>query len=177
MILTNNVELAKKARYLTTQAKDDSIRYIHNEIGYNYRLSNIQAALGLAQIEQLPKFLKKKRDIFLRYRAAIKDIEGLSIVCCPKYANNNHWMDLLRIDTKTYGEDSETLMQRLERRGIQTRPVWAQNHLQKPYRAATSYRIEMADKLVATSLCLPCSVNMEMEEHEEVILNLGTDHK
>ena len=176
MILTNNAKLAKEAHYLTTQAKDDPINYIHNEVGYNFRLSNMLAALGLAQTEQLPVFLKNKRNIFIKYRTALKNIEGLEIASCPTYANNNHWMDLLEIDSKAYGEDSKSLFKRLERRGIQTRPIWALNHLQKPYRTNQSYRIDLADKLVANSLCLPCSVNMKMEEHEEVIRNLEPGH-
>ncbi len=67
MILTDDEKLAKKAKYLTTQANDDPLRYVHHEIGYNYRLTNIQAALGVAQLEQLPGFLKLKKEIYLKY--------------------------------------------------------------------------------------------------------------
>ena len=142
MILTNNKQLAEKVRYLTTQAKDDPVRYIHNEIGYNYRLTNIQAALGVAQMEQLPGFLKRKFHIFHRYKEALQDIKGITLASVPSYADNNHWMNVLQIRNDIYGEDKEKLMERLEHNGIQTRPVWMLNHLQSPYKKCQSYKIE-----------------------------------
>ena len=85
MILTDFEELAEKARYLTTQAKDDPVRYIHHEIGYNFRLTNIQAALGVAQLEQLPEFITRKKEIFKKYQLedvvqAHKDLEARKII-------------------------------------------------------------------------------------------------
>lgn len=160
MILTDDEKLAEKARYLTTQAKDDPARYIHHEIGYNFRLSNIQAALGVAQLEQLPRFLKRKREIYNQYTTSLEDVNGLTLAKVPDYAENNHWMNLLQIDNKVFGETPESLMQRLERNNIQTRPVWALNHIQKPYRDCQTYKIEKAEKLVDKSLCLPSSTNL-----------------
>ena len=160
MILSDNEELAEKARYLTTQAKDDSIRYDHREIGYNFRLTNIQAALGVAQLEQLPGFLGRKQEIFDRYETALEIIDGLTIAKIPDYADNNHWMNLLQINSEIYSQDMEVLMARLEGLGIQTRPVWKLNHLQKPYKNCQSYKIEKAEDLVLNSLCLPSSVNL-----------------
>ncbi|MDP7085975.1 MAG: DegT/DnrJ/EryC1/StrS family aminotransferase, partial [Dehalococcoidia bacterium] len=113
MILTDDETLAEKAKYLTTQAKNDSIRYVHDEIGYNFRLTNIQAALGVAQLEQLPEILKRKKEIYNIYQSNLEDIEGLSISKVPDFADNNHWMNLLQIDSQVYGEDRETLMKRL----------------------------------------------------------------
>jgi len=173
MILTNDKELAVKARYLTTQAKDDPVRYIHHEIGYNFRLTNIQAALGVAQLEQLPGFLLRKKDIHQQYIKAVEKIYGLSMAAVPDYADNNHWMNLLQINSKTYGEDREALMRRLEKNGIQTRPVWALNYLQKPYMNCQSYKVERAEKLVANSLCLPSSSNLTDDEIKNVITHLA----
>ena len=169
MILTDDVNLAEKARYLTTQAKDDPVRYIHHEIGYNFRLTNIQAALGVAQLEQLPGFLERKSKIFCRYHTALQEIEGLTIASVPDYADNNNWMNLLQIDGEIYGEDRETLMQRLEESGIQSRPVWALNNLQKPYKHCKSYKVERAEKLVNDSLCLPSSTNLRLGDLSKVI--------
>ena len=160
MILTDDEKLSDKARYLTTQAKDDPVRYIHHEIGYNFRLSNIQAALGVAQLEQLSGFLERKKEIFQQYQTALNDVDGLYIADVPDYANNNHWMNLLKINSEAYGEDWEALMHRLEINGIQTRPVWVLNHLQKPYRDCQSYKVEKASELVEKSLCLPSSVGV-----------------
>ena len=172
MILTDNEELAARARYLTTQAKDDPLHYIHNAIGYNFRLTNIQAAMGVAQLEQLPGFLERKREIFRQYRIALLDIEGLAIADVPEYSDNNHWMNMLQIDSKVYGEDREVLMQRLEESGIQTRPVWALNHLQKPYVDCQYYKVTNAKKLVENSLCLPSSTNLTNEDINKIVSQL-----
>ena len=172
MILTDDEKLAEKAKYLTTQAKDDPIRYVHDEIGYNFRLTNIQAALGVTQLEQLPAILKRKKELFDYYRSAIEDIDGLSLSKVPNYADNNHWLNLLQIDSKEIGEDHETLMQRLEKNGIQTRPVWKLNHQQKPYQNCQSYRIDNANKLVEKSLCLPSSSNLINDNINSVINDL-----
>ena len=157
MVLTDDASLATKAKYLTTQAKDDPVRYIHDEIGYNFRLTNIQAALGVAQLEQLPGFLEKKLEIHRQYKKKIKSIDGLTIAPVPDYADNNHWLNILCIDHERYGRDREPLMANLQEKGIQTRPVWHPNHLQKPYRDCQTYQIERAEKLVNISLCLPSS--------------------
>ena len=153
IILTDDEALAEKAKYFTTQAKDDPICYVHDEIGYNFRLTNIQAALGVAQLEQLPGFLLRKKDIHQQYNKAVEKIYELSMAAVPDYADNNHWMNLLQINSKTYGENREALMRRLEKNGIQTRPVWKLNHEQKPYKNCQHYKIENAKKLVEKSLC------------------------
>ena len=169
MILTDDEKLAEKVHYLTTQAKDDSIRYIHDEIGYNFRLTNIQSALGVAQLEQLPVILKRKKDIYDHYQSEIEKIDGLSISKVPDYADTNHWMNLLQIDNKVYNEDREVLMNRLEGKGIQTRPVWKLNHEQKPYKDCQYYKIENANNLVRNSLCLPSSSNLSNENLNKII--------
>ena len=169
MILTDDESLAEKAKYLTTQAKDDPIRYIHDEIGYNFRLTNIQAALGVAQLEQLPSILKRKKEIYDFYQSTIENIAGLSLSKVPDYAHNNHWLNLLQIDSKVYNEDSEVLMKRLEENGIQTRPVWKLNHEQKPYIGCQYYKVEKAKKLVDNSLCLPSSSNLSNENLNKIV--------
>ena len=124
MILTNNEDIAFEARYLTTQAKDDPIRYIHHKIGYNFRMTNIQAALGVAQLEQLPKFLKKKAMIRSTYKKEIDQIKGLFLSKTPKYSKNNYWLNLIQIDESLYPFDKFKLMDNLNKFGVQTRPVW-----------------------------------------------------
>jgi perosamine synthetase len=160
MILTDDKALAEKAKYLTTQAKNDPIRYVHDEIGYNFRLTNIQAALGVAQLEQLPDILKRKKEIHYFYQKELEGIDGLSISKAPDYADNNHWMNLLQIDSNVYGENREMLMKRLGENSVQSRPVWKLNHEQKPYKDCQYYKIEKAKELVENSLCLPSSSNL-----------------
>jgi perosamine synthetase len=169
MIVSNNRDHAELARYLTTQAKDDEVRYVHNEIGYNFRLTNVQAAMGVAQLERLPEFLETKRRNYLTYQEAVDGIAGLALGEAPPYARNNHWMYPLQIDAKVYGADRERVMARLTGLGIQTRPVWHLNHLQLPYLSCRHYRIEKALALHGTTLCLPCSVNLKKSEIDFVI--------
>ena len=174
MILTDDQDLAEKAHYLTTQAKDDKVRYIHDEIGYNYRLTNIQAALGVAQLEQLPEFLKRKKKIHRHYLEAVDAIEGLAIAGVPSYADNNHWLNLVQIDSDKYEEDREELMTHLNKNGIQVRPMWTLNHLQKPYKEYQSYKIERSMRVVGTSLCLPSSTNLNREDIDSIIKSLSS---
>ena len=169
MILTDNKEYGRRAKYLTTQAKDDPLRYIHNDIGYNYRLSNIQAAMGVAQLEQLPKFLDLKKKNYIYYKMATEKIQGLHLADTPCYANNNHWMYALQIDKDIYGKDKEELMQCLAEKNIQVRPVWNLNHLQKPYIKNQYYSIDKALNYFEKTLNMPCSVNLKNENIEEII--------
>ena len=172
LILTDDEALAEKAKYLTTQAKDDAIRYVHDEIGYNFRLTNIQAALGVAQLEQLPEILQRKKEIYNYYQKELKGLDGLTISKTPDYSDNNHWINLLKIDTDIYTDDRESLMEKLEENGIQTRPVWAFNHEQNPYIYCQNYKIEKAEELVEQSLCLPSSSNLKESEIQKVIAAL-----
>ncbi len=174
MILTDDDKLASHAKYLTTQAKNDDIRYIHDEIGYNFRLTNIQAALGVAQLEQLPKILHNKKEIYKHYKTGINEIKGLNISAVPEYAENNYWLNILSINKKEYPWDPILLMQKLENEKIQTRPVWHLNHLQKPYIGCESYEISHAPILVQTSLCLPSSGQLSEGEVERIIYGLAS---
>jgi perosamine synthetase len=169
MILTDDAALAARAKYLTTQAKDDEARFIHHEVGYNYRLTNIQAALGLAQLEQLPEFLSIKRQNYHYYAQHIREIPGLRLAPVPPYADNNYWLCTILIDTAAYGEDREALMARLGKVGIQARMLWYLNHLQQPYRECQTYRLERAPVLWDQSLCLPSSSGLSSAQREQVV--------
>lgn len=169
MILTDNENYALRAKYLTTQAKDDEVKYIHGDIGYNYRLTNIQAALGVAQLEKLPEYLKIKKMNYNYYRNYFTEIEGLSLTEVPEYSDNNYWMYALQIEQDIYGKNREQIMQLLTEKEIQTRPVWYLNHLQKVYTNSQSYKIEKAIELLDKTLNIPCSVNMRENDIEKII--------
>ena len=173
MILTDEKKLADKAKYLTTQAKDDPIRYIHDEIGYNFRLTNIQSALGVAQLENLSTYLYQKEKNHLFYKEHINNIDGLKLVPVPKYADNNHWLNIIQIDRKIYGMNRDSLMDKLEQEGLQARPVWRLNHLQKPYNNFETYNIENALMLVENSLCIPSGPQLTDTELERVVTCLN----
>jgi perosamine synthetase len=172
MILTDSTKYAEHAKYLTTQAKDDEVMWIHNEMGYNYRLTNIQAALGVAQLEQLPKYLDIKRGNYQTYKNEIDKIPGLHLADPPEYATSNYWMYPVQIDKYIYGKDREGVMSHLADKKIQTRPVWYLNHQQKPYKDCQNYKIEMAYKMWEKTLNIPCSVNLKEDEIKRVIEGL-----
>ena len=142
MILTDDFKIAEKARYLSTQAKDDPIKYIHNEIGYNFRLTNLQAAMGLAQTEKLNIFLENKRKIYNYYQSLLKNIDGLKISDVPSYASNNFWLNILKIDEKIITYSKNQLIKKMNENNIECRPVWRLNHLQIPYKNFQTYFIE-----------------------------------
>ncbi len=169
MIVSDDEKLAERAMYLTNQAKDDAVRHIHNQVGYNYRLTNVQAALGVAQLERLEEFIGIKEKNYEIYRVGIEGIEGLSLAALPSYARNNCWMYALRIDKDEYGKDREEVMRLLAEEGIESRPLWHLNHLQKPYRDCRAYRIEKAPELLAQTLNIPCSVGLQEEEIQGII--------
>ena len=172
MMLTNSKKIAERASYLTSQAKDDPLRYVHDNIGFNYRMTNVQAAIGTAQLEKLEIFLEKKRQVYKDYLKGISLIDGLSLCKVPNYASNNHWLNVLKIDQKTYGKSSNQLMLKLKRNLIETRPVWRLNHLQKPYKSKQSFSVKRSIDLVKNSLCLPSSSNISQGELKRVLKGL-----
>jgi len=172
MIVTDDQELAEKAKYLTTQAKDDDVRFIHNEIGYNYRLTNIQAAIGLAQLEVLENYKTRKLELYSTYQRALDGVAGLKMGHLPPYASNNGWMPPLQIDSKRYGEDPDQLMTRLAKAKIQCRPVWELNHRQQPYLDCQRLPTMRAEYLHAISLSIPCSVGLTPAQQDRVITEL-----
>ena len=161
MVFTNNYKIAKKLRYLSTQAKDDPVNYIHNEIGYNFRLTNIQAAVGLAQIESIKKILYKKRKLHDWYKDRFRKLEGVSLSPAPTYSKSNFWLNVVRF---TEEGKVNKMLQFSKSSGFATRPLWKLNHLQKPYMKCQSYNVELGYKLINTSVCIPSSINLQKKD-------------
>jgi len=169
MILTARRDWAEHARYLSTQAKDDPVEYLHREIGYNYRLTNLQAAMGCAQLEQLDVFLAAKRTISERYQEAFAKLPGFHLQAEAPWARSAWWLPTVRIDPKRSGTDSRTLMHHLKEHRIQTRPLWTPLHLLPPYQNCQSWQIEHATALQRECLSLPSSVGLKPEEQRIVV--------
>ena len=169
MIISNDQKFSEKAAYLTKQAKDDPVNFIHNEIGYNLRLSNIHAALGLAQMENIERALKIKKKINNFYKENLKLTDGLTLMNSPGYAENNNWLSVLRVEEKLYGESSASLISKLRNESIEVRPIWKLNHLQKPYLNNQTYKIDKAKELVSNTVCLPSSISLTSEQLERII--------
>jgi perosamine synthetase len=169
MVVTDNEEWAKRVMYLSTQAKDDPVEYVHNDVGYNYRLTNVQAAIGVAQMEQLDSYLEAKRRIALLYKEELEDVPGLSWAAVAEWANPTFWLSTVLVDRDRYGIESRTLMVQLQEANIQSRPLWSPIYKQNPFKGCMAYRIEVADRLCRDGLSLPSSVGLNSEDQMRVI--------
>ena len=169
MVVSNNQKLLDKVAYLVEQAKDDPLYYIHNEVGYNYRLTNIQAAFGVDQIDRLESFIKTKIENYNLYKEAIKDIEGLTLLPFRSDTRANHWFYSVIVDKEKYGIDRDELIRKLAEQNIQTRPLWSLIHKQKRYLCNQSYKIEKADFYEKNLINIPCSSNLTDKEVKIVI--------
>ena len=169
MIVTSNDAWAERARYLTTQAKDDPFEYVHNEVGFNYRLTNIQAALGCAQMEQIESFVNRKREIAATYNRELQSVAGLGFMKEAPWAFSSSWLYTIRIDKQEYGVDSRTLLQQLNQNGIQSRPLWQPMHHSPAHKDSQSFNIEIADAVHRDAVSLPSSVGLNELEQERVI--------
>ena len=165
MIITDDEHLAKRAKYLTTQAKEEGMEYIHNEIGLNYRLVNVLAAIGVAQLEEIENYVEIKRRNFNLYKELLAETH-FTLLDEPDYAKSNKWFYAVLCKDK---KEKEVLLQHLNSNGVQARLLWFLTHLQKPYVKCQSYEIEKAQKMYDTIINIPCSVNLTEEEIKEVV--------
>jgi len=169
MIVTDNQEWAQRARYLTTQAKDDQIEYLHNEIGYNYRLTNIQAAMGVAQMEHLDEFVEKKRTIAAGYRTGLQDLEGITLMPTQPETDPTYWLYTVLLDEATSIEGRKQVIQKLNDNGIGARPLWHLIHTLPPYAQCQAFQIEHAGRLYRLGVNLPSSVALDSDEQQRCI--------
>ena len=172
MILTNDEAFARRAHHLTTQARYPGPEWIHREVGFNYRLTNIQAALGVAQVEQLEGFVASKRETARAYDAALAALGGAGPLGEAPWASSSFWMYSTLLEPKIYG-DARATIARGNAAGIQLRPLWHPLHRQPVFATHQAYRIEVADHLYAHGVSLPCSVGITPEERERVIAFLA----
>jgi len=159
-ILTNNSSLADRAKHLSTTAKiPHKWEYNHNEIGYNYRLPNINAALGYAQMENLPNFLKEKRNLAKRYRSAFEYVKGIHFFIEPVHAQSNYWLNTILLE-QGLEHEKDTVLQTLNDNGIQARPVWTLLHKLSMYKTCPKMDLTTSESLEARLINIPSSVGI-----------------
>ncbi|HEY5557156.1 MAG TPA: LegC family aminotransferase [Acetobacterium sp.] len=163
MIVSDDEVLLNKAKHLTTQAKSDELFCTHDEIGYNYRMTNLQAALGLAQLEQLEDFIKVKEENYNLYRESVKEIKGLTLLNFKESIRPNYWFYGLYC-SDPYLLDRDEMIEYLASKGIQSRPIWGLISDQKPYEDCQTYKIEKAKKYLEHIVNVPCSTNLSKED-------------
>lgn len=164
MLLTASGERAARARYLSTQAKDDEREYLHHAVGYNYRLTNLQAALGVAQLEQLERFLARKRAIAAWYAQGLCGIAGLSLMPTPPHTEATYWLYTILLRPGTTVRERQAVLSRLEAEGIGARPLWHPIHGLPPYQACEAVDITCAPDLYARAISLPSSPTLTEED-------------
>lgn len=169
MLVSGNTNVLRRAIYLSTQAKDDALNFIHNEVGYNYRLTNLQAALGVAQLEQLEHFISVKKENYRMYKNSINNsIKGLEILDFRDDIRPNYWFySLYIVNSDKYSR--QKIIESLANANMQTRPIWGLIHEQKPYILDRAYLIEKAHDYHSRIVNLPCSSNLSAEDVSKVI--------
>ena len=172
MLLTNDAAVAERARSLTTHARADATEWIHREVGYNYRLTNLQAALGVAQLEQLGAFVEAKRRTADAYAAAVAALEGVEPFVEQPWARSTYWMFSVLLDPRRFGAAREVILA-ANADGIGFRPLWYPLHRQPVFADRQAYRIEIADDLHARGVSLPVSVGISDAERARVIDRLA----
>ena len=167
-VVTNDKSIAKKIRHLTTQARSDPFEYDHDDIGYNYRLSNIQAAMGVAQMEKLDEFISVKRKNALLYRELLSDLEEIEFVWEEQWSKSNFWFYTIKVPK----DDKKSLLEYLLSKNIHVRPIWKLLHTLPMYRDCQAYYIDAAIEAYERCINLPCSVNIKENEIRTVVENI-----
>ena len=160
MVVTDNDAWADKVKYYIDQAKDDPVEYYHGEIGYNYRITNIHAAIGVAQMERLHDHVAAKRNLAAYYNQRFQGLSGIITPAEADWAKSIYWLYTILVDPDVCGTDRNRLMTELQRIGIQTRPFWVPNHRLPPHSQCQAYRITAADRIHRQALSLPSSVGI-----------------
>jgi perosamine synthetase len=159
-ILTDDQGLAKRAKHLTTTAKiTHRWNYVHDEIGYNYRMPNLNAALGCAQLEKLPEYLDSKRRLFKHYQKAFCNIEGISLFFEPEISHSNYWLQALLLDVSTVSQ-RDSILEATNSAGLMTRPAWALLHNLTPFQDCPHAPLPIAESLAQRIVNLPSSAGL-----------------
>ena len=167
-ITANKSEVVDHLRYLSTQAKNDPHYYIHHEVGYNYRMTNLQAALGVAQMEELPEFVRRKQANFEKYKQLFEGFKLGTLVGFREGTSSNKWFYSLEINRDKISASMREIITALEKRGVQTRAIWGLINEQVPYQGFVTYRLEKAPYYAERILNFPSSTQITEEEIQYV---------
>lgn len=171
-VTANKSETVDHIRFLSTQAKTDPHYYIHDEIGYNYRMTNLQAALGVAQMEELPEYIRRKQANFDKYAKLFANYELAKLIPFRDGTSSNKWFYSLEINRTRINVEMREIITRLQEKGIQTRAIWGLINEQKPYLNETTYKLEMASYYAERILNIPSSTQITDEEIEYVVTEI-----
>jgi pyridoxal phosphate-dependent aminotransferase EpsN len=169
MMVTADAAVAAKARFLATQARDPAPHYEHSSVGYNYRLSNVLAAIGRGQLRHLAEKVTRRRAHFDYYQAALGGLPGVSFMPEATWGRSNRWLTVLTIDPAASDTDREKIRLALEHENIEARPVWKPLHLQPLFARTPRFGGIVAEELFTRGLCLPSGSSLTDEERARVV--------
>lgn len=169
MLVGDDGDAIERARFLASQARDPAPHYEHSTIGYNYRLSNLCAAVGRAQLRQLPARVEARRAVFARYREALAELPGVRFMPEPAWGRSTRWLTVLEIDPRQARASREEVRLALAAADIDARPVWKPLHLQPVFAACARREGGVAERLFAQGLCLPSGSSLEQGDQQRVI--------
>lgn len=169
MVVTADEDLAARVRYLASQARDDSLYFLHNEVGFNYRMPNLNAALILAQMDSLDTFVDRKRAVARSYGAQFSNAPGLTMAPEADWAESSNWMSVLHLDRDLYPRGAEPVIRELVTRQIGARPTWIPLGDLPPHLEARRIDGAGARRYAENTICLPCSTGITDEEVETVV--------
>lgn len=169
MLVSDDAALITQARFLATQARDSGAHYQHSQLGFNYRLSNVLAGIGRAQLQVLGERVEARRRIFSYYAAALQDLPGVALMPEAPLSRSNRWLTTLTIDPAKAGTDSRVVCSALEAENIEARPVWKPLHLQPVFEGCEVVGGEVSEKLFAQGLCLPSGSAMDEGDLQRVV--------
>lgn len=169
MLTAHRKDWVDKARFWSTQARDPGLAYEHTEMGYNYRLSNVLAAIGRGQLRVLDDRVRRRREIAFRYRDAFADVPGISLMPQARYGLHTNWLSCFVVDESRFGATRDELVRALDAANVESRPVWKPMHLQPLFASCERVRGEVAQDLFQRGICLPSSSCLSEEEQEHVI--------
>ena len=167
-LLSNNLDALQKARFLATQAKDNAPHYEHTQMGYNYRMSNIAAAIGVGQLKVLDQRVAARRANQDFYQALLTNVEGVQFLEEPEGYFSNRWLSCIIIDPAIAGVSREDLRLALEKENIESRPLWKPMHLQPLFAHCDYYGTDFIEKLFQDGICLPSGSNLTPQEKERI---------
>lgn len=174
-LISNDTYLIQRARHLSTQAREDLPYYEHLEIGYNYKMNNLAAAIGLAQLEQLDIWLQKRRLINKRYKELLATMPGISFQNDSEKSKSNFWLTTILVDEEITGFTNDNLRSLFLKSDIETRFLWKPLHLQPVFRNLPFYGGRVSEKLFNRGLCLPSSVDLTLQDQERIVGLISTE--
>ena len=172
MLVSHRRDIVERARNLSTQARKPAAHYEHEDIGFNYRMSNLLAAVGRGQLARLEQKVARRRGINVAYRAALGDYAGVSFMPEAPYGRSNAWLTVVTIDAEAFGTDREAIRRHLESRNVESRPVWKPMHLQPVFRSCEVRGGDVAGQLFRDGLCLPSGSSLTDDQQRFVIAGI-----